>query len=53
MTFPDLVEPYQWNYRPQHPRRPDWFKEWPGVERHNHAKVSLVVLRLYKDAFVR
>src|SRR5438093_954921 len=33
MTFPDFVEAYQWNYRPQHPRRPEWFTEWPGGAR--------------------
>ena len=25
MTFPDFVEAYQWSFRPQHPRRPEWF----------------------------
>ena len=25
----DFVEAYQWNLRPQHPPRPDWFREWP------------------------
>src|SRR3970282_1985025 len=24
---------YQWNYRPQSPRRPEWFTEWPGGNR--------------------
>ncbi len=32
---PDLsfVEAYGWNYRPQTPRRPAWFTEWPGGKR--------------------
>lgn len=30
MTVPDFTAPYQWNYRPQHPRRPDWFQDWAG-----------------------
>ncbi len=29
----DLTRSYQWNYRPQSPRRPDWFHEWPGGNR--------------------
>lgn len=33
MAYPDFVQAYQWNYRPQHPRRPEWFKEWPGGAR--------------------
>ena len=24
---------YQWNHRPQHPRRPDWFRAWPNGAR--------------------
>lgn len=24
---------YQWNYRPQSPRRPAWFTQWPGGNR--------------------
>jgi peptidoglycan/xylan/chitin deacetylase (PgdA/CDA1 family) len=33
MVSPDLVKAYQWNYRPQTPKRPSWFKEWPGGAR--------------------
>jgi peptidoglycan/xylan/chitin deacetylase (PgdA/CDA1 family) len=29
----DLLHRYQWNYRPQSPRRPDWFSQWPGGNR--------------------
>lgn len=29
----DLLHSYQWNYRPQSPRRPDWFSQWPGGNR--------------------
>jgi len=28
-----MVSAYQWNYRPQSPRRPDWFTQWPGGNR--------------------
>lgn len=28
-----LMTAYHWNYRPQIPRRPEWFKEWPGGNR--------------------
>lgn len=30
MAFPDFVNGYQWNFRPQNPGRPEWFTEWPG-----------------------
>ena len=43
MTFPDFVESYQWNYRPQHPRRPDWFKEWPGG-----ARMAVILILLHE-----
>lgn len=33
MVPTDLVSAYQWNYRPQTPRRPDWFTQWPGGNR--------------------
>jgi peptidoglycan/xylan/chitin deacetylase (PgdA/CDA1 family) len=33
MVPPDLKNAYQWNYRPQTPRRPDWFTQWPGGNR--------------------
>jgi len=26
----DLAKAYHWNYRPQTPKRPEWFTEWPG-----------------------
>ncbi len=29
----DFVKAYQWNYRPQIPKRPAWFTEWPGGNR--------------------
>lgn len=29
----DLASAYHWNYRPQSPRRPDWFTQWPGGNR--------------------
>ena len=46
MTFPDFVEAYQWNYRPQHPRRPEWFKEWPGGAR---MAVMLILLHEWES----
>lgn len=46
MTFPDFVEAYQWNYRPQNPRRPDWFKEWPGGSR---MAVMLILLHEWES----
>ena len=33
MVPSDLISAYQWNYRPQTPRRPDWFTQWPGGNR--------------------
>jgi peptidoglycan/xylan/chitin deacetylase (PgdA/CDA1 family) len=29
----DFVKAYQWNYRPQTPKRPGWFTQWPGGAR--------------------
>jgi hypothetical protein len=46
MTFPDFVEAYQWNYRPQHTIRPDWFKEWPGGAR---MAVMLILLHEWES----
>ncbi len=46
MTFPDFVEAYQWNYRPQHPRRPEWFTEWPGGAR---MAVMLILLHEWES----
>jgi hypothetical protein len=46
MTFPDFVDAYQWNYRPQHPRRPDWFREWPGGAR---MAVMLILLHEWES----
>ncbi len=43
MTYPDFVEPYQWNFRPQHPKRPEWFKEWPGG-----ARMAVLLLLLHE-----
>jgi peptidoglycan/xylan/chitin deacetylase (PgdA/CDA1 family) len=33
MVPTDLLHTYQWNYRPQSPRRPDWFTQWPDGNR--------------------
>ena len=33
MDTRDLSRSYQWNYRPQSPRRPSWFTQWPGGNR--------------------
>ncbi len=33
MASLDFVKAYQWNYRPQTPKRPTWFTEWPGGAR--------------------
>jgi len=33
MDSADLSRLYQWNYRPQSPRRPSWFTHWPGGHR--------------------
>jgi len=46
MAFPDFVEPYQWNYRPQHPGRPEWFTEWPGGAR---MAVMLILLHEWES----
>ncbi len=46
MTFPDFVGAYQWNYRPQHPGRPDWFTEWPGGAR---MAVMLILLHEWES----
>ena len=43
MTLPDFAKAYQWDYRPQHPRRPDWFTEWPGG-----AKMAVMLLLLHE-----
>jgi peptidoglycan/xylan/chitin deacetylase (PgdA/CDA1 family) len=43
MTLPDFAEAYQWHYRPQHPRRPDWFTEWPGG-----ARMAVMLLLLHE-----
>ena len=46
MAFPDLVAPYQWNFRPQRPRRPAWFTEWPGGAR---MAVTLILLHEWES----
>jgi peptidoglycan/xylan/chitin deacetylase (PgdA/CDA1 family) len=46
MAFPDFVEAYQWKYRPQHPRRPDGFIEWPGGAR---MAVMLILLHEWES----
>ena len=46
MTFPDFVEAYQWNYRPQHVRRPEWFTQWPGDTR---MAVMLILLHEWES----
>src|SRR5574341_1773709 len=33
MAYPDFVDAYRWNFRPQNPGRPEWFTEWPGGAR--------------------
>ncbi len=33
MDGSELPSLYQWNYRPQSPRRPSWFTHWPGGHR--------------------
>jgi peptidoglycan/xylan/chitin deacetylase (PgdA/CDA1 family) len=33
MVPTNLLRDYQWNYRPQSPRRPDWFSHWPQGNR--------------------
>jgi peptidoglycan/xylan/chitin deacetylase (PgdA/CDA1 family) len=46
MTVPDFVQGYQWNYRPQHPRRPEWFGAWPGGAR---MAVMLILLHEWES----
>ena len=46
MTLADFVEAYQWNCRPQHPTRPDWFTEWPGGAR---MAVMLILLHEWES----
>src|SRR5215475_12578866 len=46
MAFPDCVQAYQWNYRPQHPKRPDCLKEWPGGARMD---VMLILLHEWES----
>ena len=33
MDNAELAKAYQWNYRPQCPKRPSWFTHWPGGNR--------------------
>jgi allantoinase len=42
----DFVAPYQWNYRPQNPERPAWFKEWPTGAR---MAVPIIVLHEWES----
>jgi len=42
----DLAKAYQWHYRPQTPRRPDWFKAWPGGARMG---VNIIVLHEWES----
>jgi peptidoglycan/xylan/chitin deacetylase (PgdA/CDA1 family) len=46
MASTNFVETYQWQYRPQNPRRPDWFKEWPGGSR---MAVMLILLHEWES----
>ena len=46
MTLPEFAEAYQWHYRPQHPRRPEWFTEWPGGAR---MAVMLILLHEWES----
>lgn len=43
MTIPDFVQPYQWNYRPQHPKRPEWFTAWP-----DGARMAVMLILLHE-----
>jgi peptidoglycan/xylan/chitin deacetylase (PgdA/CDA1 family) len=43
MNASDFTRAYQWNYRPQHPRRPDWFNEWP-----DGARMAVMILLLHE-----
>ena len=33
MDNAELAKAYQWNNRPQCPKRPSWFSHWPGGNR--------------------
>jgi peptidoglycan/xylan/chitin deacetylase (PgdA/CDA1 family) len=39
----DFANAYLWNYRPQEPARPAWFKEWP-----NGARLAVSILVLHE-----
>ena len=47
MVPPDLKSAYQWTYRPQTPRRPDWFTQWPGG---NRIAVTINVMHEWESA---
>lgn len=43
MAGPEFADVYQWNYRPQNPKRPAWFSEWPGGN-----KMAVMLLLLHE-----
>jgi peptidoglycan/xylan/chitin deacetylase (PgdA/CDA1 family) len=47
MTPEDLAKAYQWNYRPQRPRRPGWFTQWPGG---NRIAVTINIMHEWESA---
>jgi peptidoglycan/xylan/chitin deacetylase (PgdA/CDA1 family) len=47
MVPSDLIKAYQWNYRPQSPKRPDWFTHWPG---NNRIAVTINIMHEWESA---
>lgn len=47
MMLSDLKNAYHWNYRPQSPRRPDWFTQWPGG---NRVAVTINIMHEWESA---
>jgi|SRR5206468_2595331 len=47
MSPSDLAGAYQWNYRSQTPRRPDWFRQWPGG---NRIAVTINIMHEWESA---
>jgi peptidoglycan/xylan/chitin deacetylase (PgdA/CDA1 family) len=43
----DLMQSYQWNYRPQSPLRPAWFTHWPGG---NRIAVTINIMHEWESA---
>ncbi len=50
MSPSDLAGAYQWNYRSQTPRRPDWFRQWPGG---NRIAVTINIMHEWESAPAR